>query len=522
MRIWHKNFNGKNEDWIYLGLPIAISVIIKLILLTALYNTLFNNDATIYINAAKQYAMGNFTNGLAIYPMPAYPMLLALVHLLIPDWILAGYFISIISMILVTIPLYFLTKIMFDNKVAFWTCIVFAVIPQVNEWSLSIIREPLFLLLFISSVYFALRSILEKDFLLFGTTFIFSWLATLIRIEGVVFIGFYFFVLSYLSISDKKNRAGFFIRLLTWVGIPLGIISLVLLFNGLQGIAFSRFDNVYDELIKFFSGGFLIKSSRISAALSEMAPHRPFHDGHYSFLVLCKHYMPLIYALGVMQAIVKILFFSSFIPLYFGLKDRANCSGNSGKFILWILILFAGLAYYVLIIEDYMATRWAMIPAILLLPWIGSGINILFAKANASSHKKLILFLILIIVFAPTIKTFGLISSRDITTAYTLKWLKENNKINKVQIVSNNFKESFYFDLAVQSQTDSNSKIYFYNKRKIKKSIEEFSLEKNASIIIFKVKTNEKGKIPNFHLYQKATSIVGNRYSTFIYCKVQE
>lgn len=520
IKTWYQSANDNEKDWLYLGVPLLISLVIKLILLAALYNSPINNDGTLYINAAKHYAMGNFAEGLRLYSMPAYPMALAFIHIVIPNWIIAGIFISLASIVLVTIPLYFLTKIMFDNKVAFWTCLVFAILPNMNEWSFKIIRDPLFLLLFISSVYFALRSILEKDFFLFGATFIFAYLATFIRIEGAFFIGFYCLTLIYLTFSDKENRIRFLTRSIIWIGILFFPVLIVLLSADIRSIALNRFDNLSGELLKFISGNFLNRFLRIYDALSEIGSHKPFRDGHYSFITLCRHYMPLIYVLGIIQAIAKIIFPLSLIPLYFGFKNRENRFGNSGKFIFWILILFLGLGYYVLIRRDFIATRWVIIPTILLLPWVGSGINQLFTKAATSLHKKLILFLIVLIILAPTIKTFGLISSRDITTAYTLKWLKAHDKINKVQIVSNNFKDSFYFDLAAQEQADPNWKIHYYNKRKNSKSIENFALKKNAQIIVFKVKTKDVDKMKGFHYYKNTTTIAGNRYTTFIYIRI--
>ncbi len=512
---FHNNLNDKEKDLFYLGVLLLVSILIKSILFIALYNSPINNDGTLYINAARQYAMGNFANGLELYPMPVYPMLIAFVHIFIPDWIISGYLISFSSMIFVTIPLFFLIKMMFDNKVAFWAGLVFAVLPKLNEWSFNIIRDPLFLLLFVLSVYFALRSISEKDFFLFGATFVFAWFATLIRIEGVVFIGFYWFVLLYFIIFDKEKRIRLFLRSIIWICIPISLFLFVLLLSDDRSFAFSRFNQISEEFFYFINGDFLTKSSQIYESLSEIAARPPFFDGHYSFITLCRHFLPLIYVLGIVQAIIKILFPSSLLPLYFGFKDKVNNAGNTGKFIFGIWILFIGLGYYGLIKYDFIATRWLMIPSILLLPWIGLGINTLLIKARTSTYKIAFFFLIFLIIFSPVIKTLGQISSRDITTAYTLKWLNENDKINKVHIVSNNFKDSFYFDLEVQS--DFNKKIHFYDSRKISKSIEQYALDQNAQIIIYKIKTKNVGETPSFHFFKKIKSITGNRYTILIF-----
>jgi 4-amino-4-deoxy-L-arabinose transferase-like glycosyltransferase len=162
VKMWSQKFNNSGKDHLYLGVPILVTVLLKLIILMTLYDSPVNNDATVYINSARQYLMGNFTEGIIIYPQPAYPLLLVLIHFVIPDWIFSGYFISIVSMILATIPLYYLTKTMFDKKAAFWACLIFAILPRMNEWSMNISRDPLFLFLFMSCVYLSLKFIKEK------------------------------------------------------------------------------------------------------------------------------------------------------------------------------------------------------------------------------------------------------------------------------------------------------------------------------------------------------------------------
>ncbi len=516
---WKQNFSA-GEDLFFLGVPLLVSLIFKFILLTVLYNNPINNDGILYIQAAKQYALGNFANGISLYPMPVYPLLLTCVHVVIPDWIGAGYFISILSMILATIPLYYLVKIMFSRKVAFWACLIFALLPRMNEWSMYISRDSLFLLLFLSCIYFALRSIREANPFSFGMTFVLAWAATLVRIEGVIFLGFYFVLLFYLIVADKDRRPLYFLRYLVWITVPLSFGFIAFQFAGVQGILINRFGQVYDEIITISKGSFLTKPYEIYHFFSEIADSPPFSRTTYSFASLCRHFLPIIYFFGILQILVKILFPSSLISLYIGFKDSEKPAKNSGKFIFWIWVLFIGLGYYYLIKTDLLITRWGIVPATLLLPWVGLGMNRLWLKVKTSSHKRIVLFLIIIIILAPTIKTFSLISSKDITTAKTIKWLIKNDKINKVQIVSNNNKDSFYIDLEAQEIMDTDWKAYYYNKDVTPISIEQFAIEKNAEIIILKIKSRHIDKIDNFQFYQWIKSFTGKKYITFIYEKV--
>jgi hypothetical protein len=409
---------------------------------------------------------------------------------------------------------------MFGVKEGFWACLIFAILPRMNEWSMYVSRDSLFLVLISFCIFFSLKTILKKDIFLFGVTFVLAWLAILIRLEGIFFIGFYFLALIYFAIVDKHNRSLFLSRSLIWVGIPLGIVSLAFLSSDLRGIVISRFDKIFSAYWFFFNGELLKRSFQIYDFFSEAIKHPPFFNGHYSFAALCKHYLPIIYMFGIIEAISKIMFPSSLIPLYYGLKLKKQSHGYSGKYIFWIWIVFISFGYFFLIIMDLIATRYLMIPAFLLLPWIGLGLKHLWDKVNVSSSKKVFLILIAVILFAPTIKTFKLVLSRDTTTAHTVHWLINNDKINTSSIVVNNYIDSFYIDLEAHEIAVSDWRTHYYNKKlETAVNIEKFAIEKNAEIIVFKIKSKNIDIVDKFQLYQHINTFVGNKYMTFIYVK---
>ena len=103
---------------------LCLSLVIKTIF--ALFTKVINPDGVLYITAAQQFASGDFGAGLAIYPMPAYSLLILFVHFFIRDWIIAALVLNIVMSVFVLIPLYLLTKNLFDQRVAFWACVAFA------------------------------------------------------------------------------------------------------------------------------------------------------------------------------------------------------------------------------------------------------------------------------------------------------------------------------------------------------------------------------------------------------------
>jgi hypothetical protein len=512
---WASALNDNSKNWLCLGVPLLVSLLVKMVLLALLHDGSVNMDGTLYIRAAIQFAEGNFSNGLAIYPMPVYSLLIALTHMMIPDWVVAGYLISIVSIVLATIPLYFVTKNMFGRRSAFWACLVFAFLPEMNEWALYISRDALFLLLFAWCVFFALRSIREDGFFSFWVTFVIAWVSIFVRIEGTAFIAFFAVVLVYLGFINRKEKNSYFLRALIWTGVPICIAIIVFLLFGSSGIAVNRFDQVFFELTKFFNGGGLDLYSMIYQFFSEAEKYPPFSGLHYNFASLARHYLLVIYLMGIVEVFMKVIFPLSCIPLYIGLKNRIP---SSGKFILCLCFVNVGVVYYSLLTRDFLTTRFLMIPAFLMIPWVGFGINKLCEKINSSSRKMLLSFLIMSFVLAPALKSFDGVFLNDNATPLAAKWLAKNNMLKNSYIVTNDKKMSFYIELEKEDETSA-GKIHCFNDPKGTEQIERFALENNADTLILNLHTKKINKIPGYKNYKKIHTVLGDGDIVQIYSR---
>ncbi|MFO7885097.1 MAG: glycosyltransferase family 39 protein [Desulfobacteraceae bacterium] len=507
--------DGYSDEWFCLGIPLLISLAVKLILLSELYQSTINMDGILYINAAQQFAAGSIAKGLAMYPMPAYPLLIAFVHILIPDWIFAGYMISIMSMVLTVIPLYCLTKYMFGTRAAFWTCLVFALMPKINEWSLYVSRDPIFLLIFAWCIYSAVKSIETSDFSYFWFTFIIGWCSVLIRIEGIIFIFFYFGVLICLSFTHKEQRTAYLVKSLTWAGLPLVTGLTAILTMGSSSLAVNRLDQVIAELINFFNGNFLDLYFQIYEIFKTAENYPPFSGLHYNAAALARHYLLIIYLMGMAEVLIKVIFPLSCIPLYIALKERLS---PPGRFILCLWSLYMGLIFYFLLTRDFLSTRFLMIPAFLLLPWIGEGIDRLCRKINTASRKKSILFLIAVLILAPGAKSFELLCFNDNAIPIAVNWLDENNMLGNIEIATNEKKLSFYID-PKNKKKPLNTVIHYSREIKNYKDLEKFALKNNTDILLINLHNKNKEKIPDFNCFKKIHLISGDDDLVQIYSR---
>ncbi len=94
---------------------------------------------------------------------------------------------SLASLLLV-IPMYYLGKALFGNRVGFWTALLFQVLPSSGRLMADGLSEPLFLLLVTTSLYLVHRAIENgsyRQFLLAGFT---TGLAYLTRTEGLLVV----------------------------------------------------------------------------------------------------------------------------------------------------------------------------------------------------------------------------------------------------------------------------------------------------------------------------------------------
>ena len=194
-------YEGKNGFIFTLCISAALKTIV------ALFNKPFNSDGVLYISAAQYFATGHFKEGLDLFPMPLYSLIITAVHFIVPNWEVAAKLISITSMVLATIPLYLLTTELFNRKAAFWACLAFAVSPLPNDWAVDVIRGPIFVFFVLWAVYFAQNAIISKRPIFFFLTAFFSCVSLFLRIEGVIIIPFFFFFTMCLILIKREKES---------------------------------------------------------------------------------------------------------------------------------------------------------------------------------------------------------------------------------------------------------------------------------------------------------------------------
>ena len=192
---------NKFRTWHILILLLFIAFALRLVLL--LQPEVIHNDGTDYISHAKEVLAGNWMGGRS---GPVYPALIALAYTtLIRNYELAGILVSVIFGTLLVLPVFYLGKEIFSEKVGVLSGLLVAVQRFLYTPSGSVLTESTYHFFIAASVLFSWRAFRQGKFhhvLLFS---FFTSLAYLTRPEGIGFL-FVFFIWALLINPPERKR----------------------------------------------------------------------------------------------------------------------------------------------------------------------------------------------------------------------------------------------------------------------------------------------------------------------------
>ena len=494
---------------------LVFSAIMKISALIALSDKAINNDGLLYISAAQQFASGHFKEGLALYPMPLFSLLLTAVHFVVHSWVLAGRFLSSTALLMALIPLYMLTSELFNRKAAFWACLLFSLAPAPNIWSVDIIRGPAFVFFFAWAVFFAqrsIRSIKLTDFLL---TVLFAGISILLRIEGVIFIPFYVFFIIGLAVVKPRERIALFKNILIWIAFLILGFLIFIVFLGPERVYFNRMDQVVLEAQNIFNFKFLDNYHRIYQELKAFEDSSPFTGiGKQNIIAITRHHMSILYLLGLIEGLIKVLFPLFIIPLYLGFKRPFF---RNQVLILALVTSYLLMAYCYAIKVDFVRARFLLAPAFLLYPWIGAGMERIFAFVKNSSRPKTFAFVFALIFFiTPISKTVHSFGTHDSVIIESGEWLAGQSGFNNAKIVTNERRILFYAGRETYSDRENRVKMYGSSRSDFT-GIEKLAKKNQADVIIIRTSVRRKDMIPEFKYFKKIREFVGKKKIAVIY-----
>lgn len=497
------------------------------------WGDIINVDGVRYIDAAQQFAQGNFLEGLRIDWMPFYSLLIAGFHFLVRDWVLAGQLISLFTMVLVLIPFYLLTKGLFDEKVAFWTGLAFALSPMFNKHSVDLLRDPIFIFFFVCSVYFYLRALRTQKILFLSLATLSSIFALCCRLEAILLWGIFLPVLAGLAMRNRSERRFLLKGMFVVVCIPL-LLGLLfgggaLLATGLGVAPSVQTGKLTGQLKEVVAGnsvsyykrkvskGLLENYQNRYVKLKELARTLPNWDRTGGVLETTRHYMPLIYLIGAVEAMARNLFPLFVIPLLVGLRNRTNW--NRGH---WFVLLLVGayflMAYTFLIAHDAISKRYILVPALLLFPWVGVGLERIWRTIIRGRWPRsaMVIFLMIFCV-VPAYKSMGDFTGprKGDVIRKAGQWLTDQPDLKEAVIACSEPRIRFY------SSPDLN---YLKSMEKFKVArnfsrMETVAFENKADLLIIETSKKQRHHIPDFKRFTLLKEFAGIKNDVLIFSR---
>lgn len=494
---------------------ICISLTIKVFLLVS--ESVVNNDGLLYIAAAQKFSEGYFSEGISIYPMPFYPLLIAVVHFLIPDWVTAGRIISVAFVVFTLIPLYFTTSELFDRKAAFWACLAFAIAPVPNGWADSVIRDPGFILCMAWAVFFALRSIQSKRIIFFAAAALFSWVAILFRLEGIIFILFFPLYLVALCFKRENDKVRLLKGAFLWILFPLLFSAVSIAVLGYDGVvSLNRSGDIITQAQKLLHLGFLDNYFEISGQLINLEKLSPFPGGMQNFAETARHYIPIIYLFGLLETFILVLFPVFVIPLFWGFKDSMQ---KKRIFILSVFFAFMFMAYYFLVKEDFIQKRFLSIPVLLLFPWIGEGIQRFFEYLSGRFSEKVFAAVFILFFILPIYQCFELEWEEDRSVMQAAKWIEKEANLEKLKIITTDARFLYYagreFWLKGDFPGTYGDKVYHQSEMDTLYDPDHIAINRKMDLIV--IKMSAKKEPPGFKYFKRIKEFKSGKNISYIY-----
>jgi 4-amino-4-deoxy-L-arabinose transferase-like glycosyltransferase len=474
----------------------------------SLFIKVINHDGVLYITAAQKLAAGSFREALHIYGMPLYPLLIALTHYVVPNWVAAARLVSVSASVFTIIPLYFLTKETFHRKAALWACCAFAILPTSNHLAVEVVRDPLFLFFLSWFIYYTYRSINSKKLIYFLFSSLLCVFSILCRIEGIILYSFYILFIFYLFLTNPQERIHVAKGLLiSFSPVILFLISSFLLINMASLPSFNRMHVAIREIKVLFDQDFFDNYQIIYKRLKYVGRTLPYKAAPQNFIEITLHYMPVIYFIGLLESFIKALFPLYLIPLVVGLW---NWRKRDNFFLLLLAGCYLIMSYYFLIRIDSIRVRYLLAPAFLLYPWIGIGIDRIFVYVKNSPRRYLLTILfVLFFGVLPLYSSVKIIRKQDNVLIEAGKWISTIPQFQVAEIVTNDRRVPFYAGRGLEQN------LYM---RPNYLAMEKFALKKGGDLLIIKASKKRKSPKPRLKKFKEVKKFVGVKNIVYIYC----
>jgi hypothetical protein len=362
------------------------------------YTYIINPDGALYIHQARVFYFGlnDSLTSCGLNFLSNYPIIVAGAYAIVGDWVIAAKVVSLILGTLTLIPLYFLLKEFFDERISILTTLVFAFMPVLVDRSVDVVRAPVFWFFSVLGLYSFVRLFNSKNYaypFLSSLCFLFAAWA---RIEAVLFI-----IVSclYIVIAVKEKRVERFLLFVAPFAVLAILIVSKLTFN------LSHSNPLRHQYMISYALAFTTIYEKLRLSLGDLA-NMPQWDILSRFLLRARHLIWWI-ALGtLLTSLIKAFFYPFFIVFLMGFKGIWKKIKEDDRILYLSIFCFSAFLFLCIVVMILweMPTRYTGLLVFPSAVFIGFGLEkvmlFLRSKFNLKESIAFLIVCMLVLVFS--------------------------------------------------------------------------------------------------------------------------
>jgi len=357
------------------------------------YTAIINPDGALYIHQARAIYYGMKDAVIAPHQLSYlsnYPVFIAVSYTIVKDWLIAAKSTSLFFGTLTLLPLYFLLKRFFDDKIGLLVLLIFALIPVFVDRSADVVKGPVFWFFSVLGLYLFVSQLNKKNHLYLLLSSLSFLMATWARVEAILFIIVSCF---YILVARQEMKFEKFIIFVIPIVVLVMFIAISGLISNMPNLNIFRY-----KKIMFFNG-----YENLRAGL-ERLKDQPLGYVKPCYIEWVRHLVWFI-PLGILfTSMVETFFYPFFLVFIIGLvgiRERVNKDKRIPYFAF--IAIGALVVLYVFILgRQTMSTRYL---ALFVLPsfiFIGFGLEkiIFFLRSRFNLTESVTLSILCLLILA--------------------------------------------------------------------------------------------------------------------------
>jgi len=449
-------------------------------------NPLIANDAILYIKLAKLFSSGDYVVTSRLYPYSLFPLLIASLHKIWGDWVLAGQWVSALCGALTVIPIYLLARQIFDEKIALWSAIFYCICPNLVRYSAEVLRDMPFIFFYTIALWWGYKGFRYGNWVYIALASVFVYLSSFFRAEGLLLLialPIYFIWYGVReSMSLKRTAVALTILFLFFPGV---VSPLALYFSKKGGrLNLGQLQAAKAHVM------ISVNNVTIKNIERELENENLLEYGR-NFFQLAREHRFALYISHIAYKLVKVFTVPLFLLFLFGLIRRKKVGYRADEFLLVVVygVFLAAFLFY-LNNTNYLSTRHPFPLVAPSLIWCGVGFEelrerlILWIKGRDFPLRKQILYwvtpFVLLIICVPLLSMAWVPQRKDKLELKEIGlWLKDNGYAHSTIMAQQEFARLvFYAD-----------GVFIPLREGTYQDITGFAREKGADLLVINEKT---------------------------------